>query len=152
VFLDEPTTGLDPQARRSLWDVIEKLRDTGKTIMLTTHYMEEAERLCHRVGVMDRGKILALDEPANLIRDLEQRDAVEFAANGDSSAFKTLAGVDEMNVDDGRITLYTRQLEKTLTAVFEYARNRGIDVEDFRVRNASLEDVFLQLTGRRIRE
>ena len=152
VFLDEPTTGLDPQARRSLWDVIEKLRDTGKTIMLTTHYMEEAERLCHRVGVMDRGKILALDEPAKLIRDLEQRDAVEFAANGDSSAFKTLAGVDEMNVDDGRITLYTRQLEKTLTAVFEYARNRGIDVEDFRVRNASLEDVFLQLTGRRIRE
>ncbi len=152
VFLDEPTTGLDPQARRSLWDVIAKLRDTGKTVMLTTHYMEEAERLCHRVGVMDHGKILALDEPGQLIRKLEQRDAVEFAANGDSSAFGTLPGVEEMNVEDGRVTLYTRKLETTLTAVFEYARNRGTGVEDFRVRNASLEDVFLQLTGRRIRE
>ncbi len=152
VFLDEPTTGLDPQARRSLWDVIAKLRDTGKTIMLTTHYMEEAERLCHRVGVMDRGKILALDEPTELIRSLGQRDAVEFAANGDSSAFGTLPGVDEMNIEDGRVTLYTRELEKALTAVFEYARSRGMGIEDFRVRNASLEDVFLQLTGRRIRE
>jgi len=152
VFLDEPTTGLDPQARRSLWDVIAKLRDTGKTIMLTTHYMEEAERLCHRVGVMDHGKILALDEPGQLIRKLEQRDAVEFAANGNPSAFGTLPGVEEMNVEDGRVTLYTRQLETTLAAVFEYARIRGMGVEDFRVRNASLEDVFLQLTGRRIRE
>ncbi len=152
VFLDEPTTGLDPQARRSLWDVIAKLRDTGKTIMLTTHYMEEAERLCHRVGVMDHGKLLALDEPEHLIHNLEQRDAVEFAANGDSSAFGTLPGVEEMNVEDGRVTLYTRQLETTLTAVFEYARNRGMGIEDFHVRNASLEDVFLQLTGRRIRE
>ena len=152
VFLDEPTTGLDPQARRSLWDVIAKLRDTGKTIMLTTHYMEEAERLCHRVGVMDHGKLLALDEPEHLIHNLEQRDAVEFAANGDSSGFGTLPGVEEMNVEDGRVTLYTRQLETTLTAVFEYARNRGMGIEDFHVRNASLEDVFLQLTGRRIRE
>ena len=152
VFLDEPTTGLDPQARRSLWDVIAKLRDTGKTIMLTTHYMEEAERLCQRVGVMDHGKILALDEPGQLIRSLEQRDAVEFAANGDPSAFGTLPGVEEMNVEDGRVTLYTRQLETTLTAVFEQARLRGMNIEDFRVRNASLEDVFLQLTGRRIRE
>ncbi len=152
VFLDEPTTGLDPQARRSLWDVIAKLRDRGKTIMLTTHYMEEAERLCHRVGVMDHGKLLALDEPEHLIHNLEQRDAVEFAADGDSSAFGTLPGVEEMNVEDGRVTLYTRQLETTLTAVFEYARNRGMGIEDFHVRNASLEDVFLQLTGRRIRE
>src|SRR6266498_1327548 len=152
VFLDEPTTGLDPQARRSLWDVIAKLRDTGKTTMLTTHYMEEAERLCHRVGVMDHGKILALDEPAQLIRNLGQRDAVEFHANGDSSAFGTLPGVEEINVEDGSVTLYTRKLETTLTAVFEYARTHAVPVEDFRVRNASLEDVFLQMTGRRIRE
>jgi len=152
VFLDEPTTGLDPQARRSLWDVITKLRDTGKTTMLTTHYMEEAERLCHRVGVMDHGKILALDEPAQLIRNLGQRDAVEFASNGDSSGFGTLPGVEEINIEDGRVTLYTRKLETTLTAVFEYARTHALPVEDFRVRNASLEDVFLQMTGRRIRE
>jgi ABC-2 type transport system ATP-binding protein len=152
VFLDEPTTGLDPQARRSLWDVMAELRTMGKTVMLTTHYMEEAERLCDRVGVMDHGKILALDRPGQLIKDFEQRDAVEFGANGDASAFGTLPGVEEMNVEDGRVTLYTRQLEKTLTAVFELARTRGMSVEDFRVRNASLEDVFLHLTGRRIRE
>ncbi|HEY5538452.1 MAG TPA: ABC transporter ATP-binding protein [Thermoplasmata archaeon] len=152
VFLDEPTTGLDPQARRSLWDVMGKLRDSGKTVMLTTHYMEEAERVCDRVGVMDRGKILALDRPAQLIKEFEQRDAVEFAADGDASAFGTLPGVDEMNVEDGLVTLYTRQLESTLTAVFELARTRGMNVENFRVRNASLEDVFLHLTGRRIRE
>src|SRR6266571_3107002 len=152
VFLDEPTTGLDPQARRSLFDVITKPSDTGKTTMLTTHYMEEAERLCHRVGVMDHGKILALDEPAQLIRNLGQRDAVEFASNGDSSGFGTLPGVEEINIEDGRVTLYTRNLETTLTAVFEYARTHALPVEDFRVRNASLEDVFLQMTGRRIRE
>ena len=152
VFLDEPTTGLDPQARRSLWDVMAELRTMGKTVMLTTHYMEEAERLCDRVGVMDHGKILALDRPGQLIKDFEQRDAVEFGANGDASAFGTLPGVEEVNVEDGRVTLYTRQLEKTLTAVFELARTRGLNVEDFRVRNASLEDVFLHLTGRRIRE
>jgi len=152
VFLDEPTTGLDPQARRSLWDVIAKLRDTGKTIMLTTHYMEEAERLCHRVGVMDHGKILALDEPGELVRKLQQRDAIEFAVDGDSKPFGTLPGVDEMRVEDGRVTLYTRELERTLTGVFDDARRRGLLVEDLHVRNASLEDVFLQLTGRRIRE
>ncbi len=152
VFLDEPTTGLDPQARRSLWDVMAELRTMGKTVMLTTHYMEEAERLCDRVGVMDHGKILALDRPGQLIKDFEQRDAVEFGANGDASAFGTLPGVEEMNVEDGLVTLYTRRLERTLTAVFELARERGMDVENFHVRNASLEDVFLHLTGRRIRE
>jgi len=152
VFLDEPTTGLDPQARRSLWDVIADLRKTGKTVMLTTHYMEEAERLCDRVGVMDHGKILALDAPSQLVRDLGQRDAVEFAAKGDPADFGRLVGVEEMNVEDGLVTLYTRQLEATLAAVFELARSHGMSVEDFRVRNASLEDVFLQLTGRRIRE
>ncbi len=152
VFLDEPTTGLDPQARRSLWEVIADLRKTGKTIMLTTHYMEEAERLCDRVGVMDRGRILALDTPAQLVRGLGQRDAVEFAANGDASAFASLPGVDEMKVEDGLVILYTRTLDVALPAVFELARQRGLRVEDIRVRNASLEDVFLQLTGRRIRE
>ena len=152
VFLDEPTTGLDPQAPRGLWDVIADLRDTGKTVMLTTHYMEEAERLCDRVGVMDHGKILALDRPSQLVKDLGQRDAVEFAANGDASDFAGLPGVEDSNVEDGLVTLYTRQLDQTLPAVFEVARARGMSVEGFHVRNASLEDVFLHLTGRRIRE
>jgi len=152
VFLDEPTTGLDPQARRSLWDVIAEFRKEGKTVLLTTHYMEEAERLCDRVGVMDRGKILALDKPSQLIRNMGQRDAVEFAANGEAGAFEKMPGVEEMNVENGLVTLYTRHLDVTLPAVFELARQRGLRVEDFKVRNASLEDVFLHLTGRRIRE
>jgi len=152
VFLDEPTTGLDPQARRSLWDVISDLRKTGKTIMLTTHYMEEAERLCDRVGVMDHGHILALDSPAQLVKQIGERDAIEFAANGDASAFRSLTGVEDMKVEDGIVILYTRQLDRTLPAVFELARERGMNVDSFRVRNPSLEDVFLQLTGRRVRE
>lgn len=152
VFLDEPTTGLDPQARRSLWDVISDLRKTGKTIMLTTHYMEEAERLCDRVGVMDHGHILALDSPKQLVRQIGERDAIEFAANGDATAFGATTGVEDMKVEDGLVILYTRQLDRTLPAVFELARQRGMSVEGFRVRNPSLEDVFLNLTGRRIRE
>jgi ABC-2 type transport system ATP-binding protein len=152
VFLDEPTTGLDPQARRSLWDVISDLRKTGKTIMLTTHYMEEAERLCDRVGVMDHGHILALDSPAQLVRGVGQRDAIEFAANGDAAAFGAVPGVEEMTVEDGLVVLYTRALDRALPAVFDLARQRGMGLDAFRVRNPSLEDVFLQLTGRRIRE
>ncbi|HKZ63800.1 MAG TPA: ABC transporter ATP-binding protein [Thermoplasmata archaeon] len=152
VFLDEPTTGLDPQARRSLWDVIAEFRKAGKTVMLTTHYMEEAERLCDRVGVMDRGKLLALDRPSQLIREMGQRDAVEFVADGEADAFRGMPGVEEMSEENGLVTLYTRRLDVTLPAVFDLARQRGMRVEDFRVRNASLEDVFLHLTGRRIRE
>jgi ABC-2 type transport system ATP-binding protein len=152
VFLDEPTTGLDPQARRSLWDVISDLRKTGKTVMLTTHYMEEAERLCDRVGVMDHGHILAMDPPAQLVRQLGQRDAIEFAANGDADAFRGLVGVEDLKVEDGLVVLYTRQIDRTLPAVFDLARQRGMAIDGFRVRNPSLEDVFLQLTGRRIRE
>ena len=152
VFLDEPTTGLDPQARRSLWDVISDLRETGKTVMLTTHYMEEAERLCDRVGVMDHGHILALDSPKQLVRQIGERDAIEFAANGDTSAWGAVPGVQDLKVEDGLVVLYTRELDRTLPAVFDLARQRGMALDAFRVRNPSLEDVFLNLTGRRIRE
>ena len=152
VFLDEPTTGLDPQARRSLWDVISDLRTTGKTIMLTTHYMEEAERLCDRVGVMDHGHVLALDSPAQLVRQIGERDAIEFAANGDTGGWGAVPGVQDMKVEDGLVVLYTRELDRTLPAVFDLARQRGMALDGFRVRNPSLEDVFLNLTGRRVRE
>ena len=152
VFLDEPTTGLDPQARRSLWDVIADLRKTGKTIMLTTHYMEEAERLCDRVGVMDHGHVLALDSPAQLVRRIGERDAIEFAANGDTSAWRAVTGVEDLKVEDGTVVLYTREIDRTLPAVFDLARQRGMALDSFRVRNPSLEDVFLHLTGRRVRE
>ena len=152
VFLDEPTTGLDPQARHSLWDVIADLRATGKTIMLTTHYMEEAERLCDRVGVMDHGHILALDSPGQLVRQIGERDAIEFTANGDTGAWSSVPGVQDLKVEDGTVVLYTREIDRTLPAVFELARQRGMALDGFRVRNPSLEDVFLNLTGRRVRE
>ena len=151
LFLDEPTTGLDPQARRSLWEVIARLRGTGKTILLTTHYMEEAERLCDRVAVMDHGRILALDTPPKLIRSLGERNAVEFTG-GVPADFQGLPGVEELRAEDGRLILYTRELERTVGAVFETARQRNLAIEDFRIRNPSLDDVFIQLTGRRIRE
>ena len=153
VFLDEPTTGLDPQARRSLWEVIEGLRETGKTIMLTTHYMEEAERLCDRVGVIDHGKILALDSPKRLVQGLGRAQAVEFTANGgDAEAFTGLPGIDEVKVEDGVVILYTKHLEASLPAVFAKATERDLRVEDLRIRAPNLEDVFIALTGRRLRE
>jgi len=152
VFLDEPTTGLDPQARRSLWEVIADLRRTGKTILLTTHYMEEAERLCDRVAIMDHGKILGLDTPRKLVLGLGQRNAVEFTASGDTGRFSGLPGVEDVQVEDGHVILYTSQLEATVGAVFQRAQTDGAGVEGLRIRGASLEDVFIQLTGRRIRE
>jgi ABC-2 type transport system ATP-binding protein len=151
VFLDEPTTGLDPQARRSLWDVVSRMRGTGKTILLTTHYMEEAERLCDRVGVVDHGKLLALDTPRNLVLSLGERHAVEFSG-GRPEDFAALPGVEEHRAEDGHVVLYTRELERTVGAVFEKARRENLAIEGFRVRNPSLDDVFIQLTGRRIRE
>jgi len=152
VFLDEPTTGLDPQARRSLWEVIADLRRTGKTILLTTHYMEEAERLCDRVAIMDHGRFLGLDTPRNLVLSLGQRNAVEFTAKGDAEQYSGLPGVEDVKVEDGHVILYTSTLEATVGAVFQRAQADGADVEGLRIRGASLEDVFIQLTGRRIRE
>lgn len=154
LFLDEPTTGLDPQARRLLWEVIATLKQEGKTVVLTTHYMEEAEYLCDRVAVIDFGRIIALGSPSELIAAQFQEQAIEFDAPGFSGEdeLHQLDGVKRAESNGDTVTLYTIDAIRTMEAVLSLAAARGIDVQNFTVRRATLEDLFLKLTGRRIRE
>ncbi len=149
-FLDEPTTGLDPQARRRVWSVISDLRAAAKTVVLTTHYMEEAERLCDRVAVVDRGRIIAMGSPRALIEEHFSERAVEFRSQGTPDLnLETIRGVTRIEHADGRTTLYTSQVGLTVESLLALVDGA---IDDFTVRQATLEDVFLKLTGRRIRE
>jgi ABC-2 type transport system ATP-binding protein len=160
VFLDEPTTGLDPQARLNIWDVIEGVRRRGKTVVLTTHNMEEAERLCARVAVIDHGKIVALDTPGRLIITHAPGTTIEFdAPNGvDIEALATIPAVDKVGVN-GRVTVSTRAPERVLRDLLDpnahwLNRDEGgaqAAIRDLRVRQGTLEDVFIALTGRSLR-
>jgi ABC-2 type transport system ATP-binding protein len=160
VFLDEPTTGLDPQARLNIWDVIEGVRRRGKTVVLTTHNMEEAERLCARVAVIDHGRIVALDTPARLIAAHAPGTTVEFdAPHGvDEQSLAALEGVDRVTVD-GRVAVSTRSPEQVLRRLLDPTApwlRRGDDggeggIRDLRVHQGTLEDVFIALTGRSLR-
>lgn len=154
LFLDEPTTGLDPQARRLLWEVIIDLKQAGKTVVLTTHYMEEAEHLCDRVAIIDYGRIIALGSPPELITAHFHEQAIEFNAPGlsDESELRQLDGVSRAESNDDTVTLYTANVIQTMEAVLALAAARGMEVQNFTVRRATLEDLFLKLTGRRIRE
>jgi ABC-2 type transport system ATP-binding protein len=147
VFLDEPTAALDPQARRNLWDLLRSLNENGRTVVLTTHYMDEAESLCDRVAIMDHGAILVLDTPDALIRSLDAgvRISVERSAlAGDDPA--SIDGVDEVEVDDLSVHLLTHDPARVLSRLAEREALRGLQVE-----SATLEDVFLTLTGRAYR-
>lgn len=152
IFLDEPTTGLDPKARRSLWDVVIGLRDEGRTIFLSTHYMEEAEQLCDRVAIMDSGKIKALDSPTGLIRELASDSVVEFlSTEADSEEFHHLEGVKQVEQTvDGNMMLLTDHLQGTLRGLIHLADQKGWTLSGLRTRTATLEDVFLQRTGKRL--
>ena len=164
VFLDEPTTGLDPAARQSMWKVIEDIRARGATVVLTTHYMEEAERLCDRVAVIDHGSIVALDTPMRLIEEHAPGTRIQFtvARGVDLQVFDRMEGVDNVEVEESAVEMTTRQPERVLAALFDpgAAWNRqagGVAVAapaitDLRVHGGTLEDVFLHLTGRRLRE
>lgn len=143
VFLDEPTTGLDPQARRNLWEVIRNLRKDGKTIILTTHYMEEAERLADRVAIMDYGKIIAIGTPKELIANLGKENVIEFN-NGNEIKIENT----EIKKEGNSTIVYCKDLQKTLMQLL----SMNIKMEEIKIRNTTLEDVFLQLTGRRLRE
>jgi ABC-2 type transport system ATP-binding protein len=153
LFLDEPTTGLDPQARRALWDVITSLRTRGKTVLLTTHYMEEAAHLCDRVAIVDHGKIIEMGSPEALIRKHFKETAIEFISNGacDQGAFEPLVGVARILVENGSVTLYTTDVPRTMAGLFDLVEISDLAFDDITVRQASLEDVFLKLAGRRIR-
>lgn len=165
VFLDEPTTGLDPQARRTLWDIILKLKARGKTIVLSTHYMEEAHVLCDRICLMDRGKVIALDTPDRLVRSLQSNNAVELRLPeleklppddpNRRRAIETLQRVKEVkqvDVQKDVYVLYTDHLQATLTDWIATAEREGYAFSDLRTRTATLEDVFIHLTGRSLRE
>ena len=147
VFLDEPTAALDPQARRNLWDLLAGLSDTGRTVVLTTHYMDEAEALCDRVAIMDRGRILQLDAPAALVRGLDAPVRISVAPHlMPVEQAQSIAGVDAAEADGGSVVLTTRQPSTVLSALAEREALEGLQV-----RAATLEDVFLELTGREYR-
>jgi ABC-2 type transport system ATP-binding protein len=154
IFLDEPTTGLDPQARRALWEVIRQMKQRGKTVFLTTHYMDEAEKLCDRVAVVDRGKIIALDSPAELIHQHFPEKAIEFTQERPESddILKKMPGVKRVKREEETVILYTAEVSKTIASLLDYSQAAGVPVDDLTIRTATLEDVFLELTGRRLRE
>jgi ABC-2 type transport system ATP-binding protein len=147
VFLDEPTAALDPQARRNLWDVLRAIQDRGKTIMYTTHYLDEAEILCDRVAIMDNGRILAMDTPPSLVRGLDAptRVILERGTLSTSDA-AAVPGADDVSEDDASLTISTRAPADVLTALSDKGALAGLQV-----RTATLEDVFLDLTGREYR-
>jgi ABC-2 type transport system ATP-binding protein len=153
VFLDEPTTGLDPQARANLWDLIETIRAEGATVLLTTHYMEEAEKLCDRVAIVDHGRIVALDTPRRLIDSNFAETAVIFQMRAAPvEALERLTGVRRVETDMDEVTLYSADVPATMAALLDFTRGLGQPLENLYVRGATLEDVFLRLTGRRLRE
>jgi ABC-2 type transport system ATP-binding protein len=157
LFLDEPTTGLDPQSRRSLWDVVRAFREGGGTLLLTTHYLEEAEQLCDRVGIVDRGKLIALGTPRELVRSLGGEHVIEVGAAGlaaqrDDAAFAALPGVSQVRGTGDHVSLTVAAPHATLPPLLEYLQGRGLALTELTTRHTSLEDVFVALTGRHLRD
>ena len=157
LFLDEPTAGLDPQSRLALWEILRELNGEGQTILLTTHYMEEADQLCDRVAIMDHGRILALGTPAHLKQGIEADTIVTVKAAGDpdelGQAFtRHLEGVTRTRPVEGGIELHVRQTERLLPRVVQAADAGGLQVQDVSVSEPSLETVFINLTGKELRD
>jgi ABC-2 type transport system ATP-binding protein len=154
LFLDEPTTGLDPQSRRSLWDLVERFRAGGGTTLLTTHYMDEAQQLCDRVGIMDHGKLIALGTPAELIASLGAEHVIEFKIDsGDVIAgLDNLPGVTNVRNREDWMQLTARELHTVLPALMELLRSSNVTLSALTTHTATLEDVFVALTGRQLRD
>jgi ABC-2 type transport system ATP-binding protein len=158
LFLDEPTTGLDPQSRRSLWDVIRSLKDRGRTVILTTHYMDEAERLCDRVAVIDQGRVIALGTPADLIAQVGGEHVIDLNLAGEASAqpyreaLLALPTVTSVRQENGRLILTAHEPHRALPALLELVRTAGLQLAGLTTRMATLEDVFVTLTGRHLRD
>ena len=154
IVLDEPTTGLDPQARRAMWEVIETFRSSGKTVLLTTHYMEEAQRLCDRIAIMDYGKIIALSSPQQLIESNIKESAIQFKMKeypGDQ-VLASLSYVSRVIKEGEDIVVYTNNIPSVISGLLGLASQRSTELSELSVRQATLEDVFLKLTGKRIRD
>jgi ABC-2 type transport system ATP-binding protein len=154
LFLDEPTTGLDPQSRRQLWDLIVAFKSRGRTVLLTTHYMDEAEQLCDRVAIIDHGKVIALGTPAELIAGLGAEHVVSFAVRGDLdvAAVRALPGVVEARPEPAGIALTVRQPHRAVPALLAELARQGAELSSLTTHHATLEDVFVSLTGRKLRD
>jgi ABC-2 type transport system ATP-binding protein len=161
LFLDEPTTGLDPQSRRQLWDIVREFQRAGGTVLLTTHYMDEAERLCDRLAIVDHGQIIAEGSPPDLIERLGGHHVVEFAVggktNGNSNGtaldlWRSLPSVESVREDDGMVALNVKEPHLAIPALLEAVGKQGGKLQHLTTWQASLEDVFVRLTGRHLRE
>jgi ABC-2 type transport system ATP-binding protein len=159
LLLDEPTTGLDPQSRRQLWELIRAFRAQGRTVLLTTHYMDEAERLCDQVAVVDHGRVIALGSPRELIAELGGEHIIEFSLDDDSglpppdpAMLNALPAVRSARSEDGHFSLSVSEPHIALPALLERLRQTGHHLAGLTTRHASLEDVFVTLTGRHLRD
>jgi ABC-2 type transport system ATP-binding protein len=157
LLLDEPTTGLDPQSRRQTWDIVERLKARGRTVLLTTHYMEEAARLCDRVAVVDHGKVIAQGTPRELIASLGAEHVVEFAAEGnvmtiDDGLLRALPSVEGVARDGVTWRLTVREVHRAVPALLTALSERSVAPTELATHHATLEDVFMSLTGRRLRD
>ena len=155
LFMDEPTTGLDPQSRRQLWDIIREFKETGRTVLVTTHYMDEAERLCDHVAVVDHGKVIALGSPRELIASLGGEHVIEFSlihGNTLVPELNTLPAVQSVRQEDNIFSLSVSELHVALPALLDHLRHSNLELADLSTRHASLEDVFVTLTGRHLRD
>ncbi|MBO6577230.1 MAG: ABC transporter ATP-binding protein [Rhodothermales bacterium] len=153
LFLDEPTTGLDPQSRRQLWDIVQEFQRGGGTVLLTTHYMDEAYQLCDRVAIMDHGRIIALDTPDGLIDSLGASHVVEFQVEGGELAkLETLPGVEHVTRDAEEVRLTVSGIHVAVPALMNAVSTAGLKLTELRTHTATLEDVFLHHTGRHLRD
>lgn len=159
LFLDEPTTGLDPQARRNLWDIVLKLKEMGKTTILTTHYMEEADKLSDRVCIVDQGKVVAIDTPKSLIDQLSQEREVQLVLSSGIEEIRALKSIidnhsatTKVRLDQNKLTFSTFRPEETLYEVFKFTSEHHLEVEQIRLQDMSLEDVFIAFTGKEWRD
>jgi ABC-2 type transport system ATP-binding protein len=154
LFLDEPTTGLDPQARRRVWEIVEQFKASGRTVLLTTHYMDEAERLADDLVILDQGRIISEGTPQEIIRSLGAENVISVEVDGDFdlAALGLLEGVLEARVDAGRAELQVARTDEVLPRVVAAVREAGTRIEDLHVHRPTLEDVFVTLTGRHIRD
>ena len=154
LFLDEPTTGLDPQSRRQIWDIVSELRSRDKTVLLTTHYMDEAERLCDRVAIVDHGKIIALGSPAELIARLGADNVVEIACDRapDLSGVAGLGEVQKIAGDAARLRINVDRLHRAVPEILAALKSQQVELLNLATHHATLEDLFVALTGRQLRD
>jgi ABC-2 type transport system ATP-binding protein len=154
IFMDEPTTGLDPQARHNVWSIVEKLRERGKTVVITTHYMEEAEQLCHRLAIIDQGKIIAMDTPDNLINKAGLATSIEFTTSKELNGLANkIHGIQKVNHGSSyKYSVNTKRVAELLKDLTNLCYDNHIELTNISVRQATLEDVFLAMTGRKLRE